>query len=212
MEGLIDRFSVHRFITTQDVGEHPSPSLKQLLDKVRLQSIPIEYWNSHSSTTKDNRYGIIPIYPSSEASAQPFRLASSKIKPNSTKSMSDNARSLCLVIEYANRRILLPGDLESPGTEILTEGLPIDVDVLMAPHHGSLTSRQDKLIAWCSPSTIVISGSYKSLDPRVFETYSPSGQEVLHTAKDHALQLCIEPNGSMHWYRWSENHWLKISK
>ena len=126
--------------------------------------------------------------------------------------MSDNAKSLCLVIECSNRRILLPGDLENPGTEILTAGLPIDVDVLMAPHHGSLTSRQDKLIAWCSPSTIVISGSYKSLDARVFETYSPSGQDVLHTAKDHALQLRIEPNGSMQWYQWSENHWLTISK
>lgn len=126
--------------------------------------------------------------------------------------MSDNANSLCLVIEYSNRRILLPGDLENPGTEILIAGSPIDVDVLMAPHHGSLTSRQDKLIAWCSPSTIVISGSYKSLDPRVFKTYSPSGQNVLHTAKDHALQLRIEPNGAMQWYQWSEKHWQKIRK
>jgi competence protein ComEC len=212
MEGLIERFSVRRFITTKEVGEHPSPSLRQLFDKVQSQRIPIDYWNANTSATKNELYGIIPIYPRSDTSSPPFRLASSKPKKYGAKSMSDNAKSLCLVIECSNRRILLPGDLENPGTEILTAGLPIDVDVLMAPHHGSLTSRQDKLIAWCSPSTIVISGSYKSLDPRVFETYSPSGQDVLHTAKDHALQLRIEPNGSMQWYQWSENHWLTISK
>jgi beta-lactamase superfamily II metal-dependent hydrolase len=83
-------------------------------------------------------------------------------------------------------------------------------DILMAPHHGSLTSKQDDLIAWCKPSTIVISGSHRSLDPRVFETYSPDGQTVLHTAREHALRLMILPDGSMLWFRWQDNAWRSI--
>ena len=212
MQGLLERFSVRRFITTAQVGEHPSPSLQELLDQVRTQGIPIEYWPAQTSAAKNVHSGITAIYPSSELPLSPFRMASSNAKRRNVKSMSDNAKSLCLVIEHANRRILLPGDLESPGTEILTAGSPIKVDVLMAPHHGSLTSKQDSLIGWCKPSTIVISGSYKSLEPRVFEVYSPSGQDVLHTARDHALQLRIEPEGSMQWYRWSENQWLQVHR
>jgi competence protein ComEC len=80
----------------------------------------------------------------------------------------------------------------------------------MAPHHGSLTTDQDGLIAWCQPSTIVISGSHRSLDPRVFEVYSPSGQRVLHTARDHAIRLRIEPDGSMHWSSWVHGSWQTI--
>jgi competence protein ComEC len=155
------------------------------------------------------------IYPDSESSAGQFRLASSLAsKPNksktSKKKISDNARSLCLVIEFAQKRVLLPGDLESPGTQDLTARPRLHVDVLMAPHHGSLTTKQDGLIEWCQPSTIVISGSHRSLDPRVFQVYSPSGQKVLHTARDHAVQLCIEPNGSMLWNRWLDNQWRAI--
>ncbi len=215
MQGLIERFPVDRFITTHHVAEHQSPSLRSLLESIKHQRIPIEYWTAQSRLITSDQYTMSAIYPDSEASAGQFRLASSLAsKPNKSKlgkkRISDNARSLCLVIEFAQKRVLLPGDLESPGTQDLTARPRLHVDVLMAPHHGSLTTKQDGLIAWCQPSTIVISGSHRSLDPRVFQVYSPSGQKVLHTARDHALQLCIEPNGSMLWNRWLDNQWRAI--
>jgi competence protein ComEC len=147
---------------------------------------------------------------SPDAPSSKLLLTSSRTTKHREKTITDNASSLCLVIQYANRRILLPGDLEEPGTKTLTAGLPIIVDVLMAPHHGSLTTKQDELIAWCQPSTIVISGSHRSLNPRVFQAYSPAQQNILHTAKDHALQLRIKPDGSMHWSHWANNQWQVI--
>lgn len=53
---------------------------------------------------------------------------------------SDNANSIVLDLESHGRRILLTGDLETPGLERLLAGLPLDCDVLLAPHHGSTRS------------------------------------------------------------------------
>jgi len=53
---------------------------------------------------------------------------------------SDNANSLVLAIEYQGRRILLTGDLEAPGINDVMAELPLDCDVVMAPHHGSAAS------------------------------------------------------------------------
>ena len=43
---------------------------------------------------------------------------------------SDNANSITLAAEYRGRRVLLPGDLESPGLDDVIAELPYDCDVL----------------------------------------------------------------------------------
>jgi competence protein ComEC len=49
----------------------------------------------------------------------------------------ENFRSLTLVVRHAGHALMLTGDLEGPGlTKLLDLPLP-EVDVLMAPHHGS---------------------------------------------------------------------------
>lgn len=53
---------------------------------------------------------------------------------------SDNANSIVLDIEYQGRRVLLTGDLETPGLDDLLAEAPLDTDVLLAPHHGSAFS------------------------------------------------------------------------
>lgn len=216
MSGLIDRFYIHRFITTNQVINHPSKTLRHLLGKVHHKNIPIETWKSGSAIHAGQPWSCLAVYPIDGSDINPdappskLLLASSRSTKHPEQSTTDNASSLCLVIQFANRRILLPGDLEDPGTKTLTASPPIDVDVLMAPHHGSLTTKQAGLIAWCQPMSIVISGSHRSLNQQVLKAYSPSGQNVLHTARDHALQLRIEPDGKMQWSRWAENRWQVI--
>ena len=53
---------------------------------------------------------------------------------------SDNSNSVVLDIQYRGRRLLLPGDLESPGLDELLAETPLDCDVVLAPHHGSMRS------------------------------------------------------------------------
>jgi competence protein ComEC len=94
---------------------------------------------------------------------------------------SDNANSITLAVECANRRVLLPGDLESPGLEDLIAELPYDCDILLAPHHGSRRSDPPGFAAWCTPEWVVISGGGGDEDAPVVETYEQFGAQVFDT-------------------------------
>ena len=87
---------------------------------------------------------------------------------------SDNANSVTLAVEYAGRRLLLPGDLETPGLEDVMAELPYDCDVLMAPHHGSRRSDPPGFAAWSTPEWVVISGGADA-EGEVRQTYQSAG-------------------------------------
>jgi competence protein ComEC len=112
---------------------------------------------------------------------------------------SDNANSLVLLIEHAGRKVLLPGDLESPGLEDLLAELPIDTDLLMAPHHGSARSDPKGFGNWCRPEHVVISGSrdVEEIDAieAVKRSYSQIGCEVYHTAEMGSVRFEITAAG-----------------
>lgn len=78
---------------------------------------------------------------------------------------SDNSNSIVLEVNYRGRRLLLPGDLESPGLDELLAEEPRDCDVVLAPHHGSAHSdppgtvplnphTHDKLVRRAGESTV----------------------------------------------------------
>jgi competence protein ComEC len=104
---------------------------------------------------------------------------------------SDNANSVTMVVQYAGRRLLLPGDLESPGLEDVIAEQPIDCDILMAPHHGSRRSDPPGFAAWSVPEWVVISGGAAS-DSDVEHTYVASGAKVLNTGNLGAVEFSID--------------------
>ena len=107
----------------------------------------------------------------------------------------DNANSLVLDVEYQGRRILLPGDLQSPGLDDLMAEEPIDCDVLMVPHHGSRRSNPPGLAAWCTPEIAVISGSLQR-DPTPTESaYRAADARVLHTGRGGAVRVTLDATG-----------------
>ena len=119
---------------------------------------------------------------------------------------TDNANSLCVLIEFAGRRILLPGDLEPPGMQMLVSQPITKVDVLMAPHHGSLNSKSDSLLRWCDPETVVISGSTRAVSPRVLDSFAAENREVFVTARDHAIRIEVSSDGTI-----EKKHWCSQS-
>jgi competence protein ComEC len=104
---------------------------------------------------------------------------------------SDNANSIVLAVEYAGRRILLPGDLESPGLEDVMAELPYNCDVLLAPHHGSRRSDPPGFAAWCTPEWVVISGG-SDADPDVRRTYEQADARVFNTGQDGAVEISVD--------------------
>jgi competence protein ComEC len=114
---------------------------------------------------------------------------------------TDNASSIVLLVEFAGRRILLPGDLEDDGLDHLLEGPPLDVDVLLAPHHGSLNANRPDLAAWAAPEHVVVSrGHFEGL-PRLREVYGERAA-VYATAEQGATTFEIGPDGQLHVSSW----------
>jgi competence protein ComEC len=108
---------------------------------------------------------------------------------------SNNANSLVLGIGYAGKRILLPGDLESPGLEQLLEEEPWRCDVLMAPHHGSRRGQSPRLASWCQPKWIVISAGLRRDFPEIEALYATARGELLHTARCGAVTFHMDSGG-----------------
>jgi competence protein ComEC len=99
---------------------------------------------------------------------------------------------MVLSIEYAGRRIILPGDVDEEGLDALLETQSRPCDVLLAPHHGSLKTDAPGLAAWCSPRWVVVSGFYEPRVEPVAETYREAGAEVLYTSEVGAVTVTIE--------------------
>jgi competence protein ComEC len=107
---------------------------------------------------------------------------------------SDNANSIVIVVEYAGRRLLLPGDLETPGLEDLIAELPVDCDILMAPHHGSRRSDPPGFAAWSTPEWVVVSGGADA-DATVAQSYEAVGAKVLNTGNLGAVEFRVTDAG-----------------
>ncbi len=81
------------------------------------------------------------------------------------------------------------------------------VDVMMAPHHGSLNSKSDALMDWCAPEIIVISGGNRAQSTRVLDAFAAKDRQVLVTARDHAIRIEISLSGSIETKHWVVDHW-----
>lgn len=108
----------------------------------------------------------------------------------------DNANSIVLRIRFAGRTVLLTGDLEEAGLQHLLVQPSEPVDVLLAPHHGSVAANPPELAAWAAPQYIVASagraGAVETLSP-VYGRYG----RVLSTAESGAVTALIQPDGEL---------------
>lgn len=119
---------------------------------------------------------------------------------------SDNANSLVLRAEYADRRILLTGDLEPPGLDDVLAGPPVVCDVALAPHHGSVRSRPEAFVAWCRPKWLVISAAGNEGYAAFQAAANVSGGRGLNTGRCGAVQLTVD-DGRCQLRTWCREPW-----
>jgi competence protein ComEC len=121
---------------------------------------------------------------------------------------SDNANSVVVRIDHAGRTLLLPGDLEAPGTErVLQLGRPHPDGVLMAPHHGSLSEDYGPLVDWARPATVVVSGGERADRPEVREVLGRGRADVWVTARQGAIRVRLGPRGPAQVDHWHIDRW-----
>ncbi len=104
----------------------------------------------------------------------------------------DNAASIVLSVEFAGRRIILPGDVDEAGLDAVLRTEPRPCDVLLAPHHGSLKTNAPGLAAWCSPKWVVVSGDHEPRIEPVAQEYRATGADVLYTGDVGAVTVTLD--------------------
>lgn len=115
------------------------------------------------------------------------------------KDLNDN--SLVLMIEFAGRRLLLPGDIEAAGEARLVKryGSGLRADVLVAPHHGSQTSLSPEFLKAVGPEWVIISaGRFNRFGfphPKVLERLGWAGVKVWRTDLQGAFRLVWTADG-----------------
>jgi competence protein ComEC len=113
----------------------------------------------------------------------------------------DNDRSCVVRIESQFGSALLPADIERRSERQLVESRPasLDVDVLVAPHHGSRTSSGKHFIAAVTPQIVVFPVGYANRyghpHPQVESRYRKAGAQLMSTDRQGAITLKFSANG-----------------
>jgi competence protein ComEC len=183
MPGLIERFPIGvayispmMFDPIATGGKLNAPNyLREVLQR---SGVPLrEIWMNDRLRTDDPNVAITVLHP-----------------PREGVFGRDNANSLFLAVEFAGKRILLPGDLESPGIDLVMADPPLDCDILLAPHHGSEQSDPPGFAAWCTPEWVVMSGRRPDRTMLAHRSYQQAGAVVEHTALVGAITCVLASN------------------
>ena len=130
------------------------------------------------------------------------------IHPANDMRGNDNANSMVVQIDLGGTCLILPGDLEPPGTEeLVNQPRPSPGGILMAPHHGSLRMNAASVLQWARPRNVIVSGGRRARQPAVREMLAQSGAEVDVTANSGAIRVTILGNGTSSIQTWSEAGW-----
>jgi competence protein ComEC len=180
LPALLEQFSVGVVYVSPVMFDEKTPALQKLSSALEDKGVPLrEIWSGDRLTT-DDASSIEVLHPSKQGVLG-----------------SDNANSIVLSVEYAGRRILLTGDLESPGLEEVLAESPLDCDVVMAPHHGSRHSDPHGFSTWTTPEWTVISGGFSEEMDEVQATFQSADSRVLHTATSGAVRISIAEQGEL---------------
>ena len=117
--------------------------------------------------------------------------------PNTQQQISDNDKSLVSMIEFADTRILLCSDIERFAQRQIISRYPgLKADVVVAPHHGSLTTLDSGFLAQLQASVLLCSCGQRDLEQgRV--AGRDGREEVFYTARDGAVSICIDADGAV---------------
>ncbi len=178
LPGLLKRFSVGAIYVSPVMWEEENPAMTALHDAIDRSDVQIREIHAGKRLHVGNGCTIEVLHP-----------------PRKGVLGGDNANSIVLMVEYLGRRILLPGDLKSPGLEDLLAEEPLDCDVLLAPHHGSRRSNPPGFATWTTPEWVVISGRRRANLPATRATYEAVGSRVLHTAGCGSVGVTIDASG-----------------
>src|SRR5262249_26975363 len=130
---LLERFSVGKIICTPTFSNKETPGVYFVVERLRQRKVEVRIvLLGEKFRTGDVEFNV--LHPAEQG------------PPG-----NENTRSLVLLVRHSGHSLLLTGDMEGEGrAQVMSE--PIDpIDVLMAPHHGSPTVNDERLVRWAEP-------------------------------------------------------------
>lgn len=108
-----------------------------------------------------------------------------------------NDASVSMVITYGDESVLLTGDLPSTEEgELMRVGLPKEITIYKAGHHGSKYSSGEQLLSYIKPEYSVISAGrdnkYGHPNPEALERLQKYSKEILSTIDKGAITFLID--------------------
>jgi len=169
-------FGPQRLIANGEPGDEPA--YRHLLATVRGRQTPILVAQAGDILHQGQGWALTCLGTNGLEGAMPSR--------------STNERSLVLRLQMSERSFLFPADIGVESEkQLLQGGGELAADVLLAPHHGSLTSSSQAFIAAVSPALIVVSASRGLQDsfpaPAHLRRWQERGIPVLVTARQGTI-------------------------
>jgi competence protein ComEC len=109
------------------------------------------------------------------------------------------------VLKVSNRSgsVLITADIEKQVEQHLLQAYQqhLRADVLIVPHHGSLTSSSEPFIKQVSPKYALVSAGYMNRfrhpRPEIVRRYEEQGVKVLNTANQGAMSIKFNENSDL---------------
>lgn len=172
---LLDRFAVDAIVAGPLMFHRTTPAIDALRQAIARAGTPLHYCTAGDTIWSEPGCALSVLHP-----------------PAHWRGESDNANSLVVMVDTPKRRVLLTGDIEPPGLDLLLRRNDGRCDVLLVPHHGSRRSTPPGLLAWCRPRMAIVSGAAGDLSGEVMSVYRSAGIEVFHTARSGAIEVLID--------------------
>lgn len=182
MFGLLERHSVGTLIVSRQFLDFEQSGVAELCDLAAQRSIPIRIVEAGDQIAVLGK-----TQPTQMVVQHPHRDFHSK---------SDNANSIVLGLQYAGRRLLLTGDLEKDGLDVLLNDPTPAYDVILAPHHGSRYSHPSIVAEWGRPQYFIVSSGDHDVQQRLSQELNASCQ-VFCTANSGAMTITINAAGEL---------------
>ncbi len=200
LPGILKRFQVRCVITPPGMLSEPESALLPIQKSIRHYGIDVR--EVHHDR---DRHGIASL----ESLGVTFPASVEVLHPLLNRVPgSDNANSLVLHLRWGGRSMILPGDLEPPGTAMVVNlPRPKAGGILMAPHHGSLRMDAASVLEWARPQETIVSGGARASKPEVQEMLSVHGSEVHVTANAGAIRVQIGKQGKVRVQEWNCAGW-----
>lgn len=111
-----------------------------------------------------------------------------------------NNQSIITVIEYANRKVVIPGDNEDCSFAELMQSASFksaikDADILLAPHHGRESGYNNDFVSLVNPRlTIVSDGRYCDTSANTRYSGKSRGWKVYKKNGTSSMRYCLTTN------------------